>query len=215
MLIARRELLSSVAAVVASAVLPDLSFAQARTPDLRINSDRLRRNLEELSIFGRPAGGTFADGVTRVAFTDADVAGRNYAMQLMRAFGMQPRVDPAGNIFGLRSGSEQDLKPILFGSHIDSVPSGGNFDGDLGAMSAIEVMQTLNEHGVTARHPLQMVIWTDEENTFAGSGSAAGVLQPSDLSRVRNGISLADGLRKLGGDPTRLAEARLSPGAFH
>jgi beta-ureidopropionase / N-carbamoyl-L-amino-acid hydrolase len=214
MLITRRELFSSVAAVAASAVLPDLSFAQARTRDLRINADRLRRSLEELSVFGRPAGGTFSDGVSRVAFTDADVAGRNYAMQLMRAFGMQPRIDPAGNIFGLRSGSEQNLKPILFGSHIDSVPSGGNFDGDLGSMSAIEVMHTLKEHGVTTRHPLQMAIWTDEENSFAGSGSAAGVLQPSDLSRVRNGISLADGLRKLGGDPTRLAEARLSPGTF-
>ena len=101
MSITRRELLSSVSAVAASAVLPDLSFAQAHSPDLRINSDRLRRSLEELSVFGRPAGGTFSDGVTRIAFTNADVAGRRYAMQLMRAFGMQPRVDPAGNIFGL------------------------------------------------------------------------------------------------------------------
>ncbi len=215
MLITRRELLSSVVAVAASAALPDLSFAQARKSDLRINADRLLHSLEELSVFGRPAGGTFSDGVSRVAFTDADVAGRNYAMQLMRAFGMEPQIDPAGNIFGLRSGSDQDLKTILFGSHIDSVPSGGNFDGDLGSMSAIEVMHTLKEHGVTTRHPLRMVIWTDEENTFAGSGSAAGVLQPSDLSRVRNGISLADGLRKLGGDPTRLAEAPLSPATFH
>ena len=215
MLISRRELLSSVVAVAASAALPDLSFAQARDSDLRINADRLRHSLEGLSVFGRPAGGTFSGGVNRVAFTDADVAGRNYAMQLMGAFGMEPQIDPAGNIFGLRSGSDQNLKPILFGSHIDSVPSGGNFDGDLGSMSAIEVMHTLKEHGVTTRHPLQMVIWTDEENTFAGSGSAAGMLQPSDLSRVRNGISLADGLRKLGGDPTRLAEARLSPAAFH
>jgi len=213
--ITRRELLSSMVAVSASAVLPDLSFAQARSSDLRINADRLRHSLEELSVFGRPAGGTFSDGVSRVAFTDADVAGRNYAMQLMRAFGMEPRIDPAANIFGLRPGSAHNLKPILFGSHIDSVPSGGNFDGDLGSMSAIEVMHTLKEHGVTTRHPLQMVIWTDEENTFAGSGSAAGVLQPADLSRVRNGISLAEGLRKVGGNPTRLAEARLSPGAFH
>jgi len=215
MVITRRELLSSMVAVSASAVLPDLSFAQARSSDLRINADRLRHSLEELSVFGRPAGGTFSDGVSRVAFTDADFAGRNYAMQLMRAFGMEPRIDPAANIFGLRPGSAHNLKPILFGSHIDSVPSGGNFDGDLGSMSAIEVMHTLKEHGVTTRHPLQMVIWTDEENTFAGSGSAAGVLQPADLSRVRIGISLAEGLRKVGGNPTRLAEARLSPGAFH
>jgi len=215
MLINRRELVSGLAVATVAAAFPGLGFPQGSASGLRINPDRLRENLEGLSVYGRPEGGTFADGVTRDAFSDACVAGRNYAMQLMRGFGMEPHVDPAGSIFGSRAGSEQSLKPILFGSHIDSVPGGGNFDGDLGSMSAIEVMHTLKEHDLTTRHPLRMVIWTDEENTFAGSGSAAGLLQPSDLSRVRNGISLADGLRKLGGDPTRLAEARLSPGAFH
>jgi N-carbamoyl-L-amino-acid hydrolase len=215
MSINRRELLSSIAVASVAAAFPVLGFSQGSTSGLRINPDRLRESLDGLSVFGRPEGGTFADGVTRSGFSDACVAGRNYAMQLMRGFGMEPRVDSAANIFGARAGSDQSLKPILFGSHIDSVLSGGNFDGDLGSMSAIEVMHTLQQHDVTTRHPLRMVIWTDEENTFTGSGSAAGVLQPSDLSRVRNGISLADGLRKLGGDPTRLAEARLSPGAFH
>jgi len=214
MLITRRELLFSVLAVPASAVLPDLCFSQTRSSDLRINADRLRESLEGLSVFGRPPGGTFADGVSRIAFTDADIAGRNYAMQLMRAFNMEPHIDSAGNIFGSRSGSDQSLKPILFGSHIDSVPSGGNFDGDLGSMSAIEIMHTLKERGITTRHPLQMAIWTDEENTFAGSGAAAGVLRLSDFDRVRNGTSLANDLRKIGGDPTRLADGRLTPGAF-
>jgi N-carbamoyl-L-amino-acid hydrolase len=191
-----------------------MSFAQSRNSDLRINADRLRHSLEELSVFGRQGGGTFSDGVSRVAFTDADVAGRNYAMQLMRTFGMEPRIDPAGNIFGLRSGSVQNLKPILFGSHIDSVPGGGNFDGDLGSMSAIEVMHTLQEHDFTTRHPLQMVIWPNEEGGFTGSGGATGALEPGDLARVYNGISMSDGIRKLGGDPSRLAEARRLPGAF-
>lgn len=215
MSISRRELISGLAVASVAAAFPGLGVSQGSASGPRINLDRLRESLEGLSIYGRPEGGTFADGVTRVGFSDACVAGRNYAMQLMRGFGMEPRVDPAGNIFGSRAGSDQSLKPILFGSHIDSVPSGGNFDGDLGSMSAIEVMHTLKERGVTTRHPLQMVIWTDEENTFTGSGSAAGLLQLSDLSRVRNGISLAEGLRKLGGDPTRLAGARLSPGALH
>src|SRR6185295_9660741 len=181
MIITRRELLSSLVALSAGAALPNLRFVQAGDSGLRVNTDRLRQSLEGLSVFGRPAGGTFADGVSRIAFTDADIAGRKYAMERMRASGMAPRIDPAGNIFGLRSGSDQNLKPILFGSHIDSVPGGGNFDGDLGSMSAIEVMHTLEERGITTRHPLQMVIWTDEENTFAGSGAAAGVLRPGDL----------------------------------
>jgi N-carbamoyl-L-amino-acid hydrolase len=215
MLIHRRELLSGLVVATAAAAFPGLAFPTGSDAGLRVNPDRLREHLEGLSVYGRPEGGTFADGVTRDGLSDACVAGRNYAMQLMRRSGLEPRVDPAGNIFGSRAGSGQNLKPILFGSHIDSVSSGGNFDGDLGSMSAIEVLHTLEEHRVTTRHPLQMVIWTDEENTFAGSGSAAGVLQPGDLSRVRNGISLGDGLRKLGGDPSRLGEARLSPGAFH
>jgi beta-ureidopropionase / N-carbamoyl-L-amino-acid hydrolase len=173
MSINRRELVSGLTVATVAAAFPSSGFPQGSASGLRINPDRLRGNLEGLSVYGRPEGGTFADGVTRDGFSDACVAGRNYAMRLMRGSGMEPHIDPASNIFGSRAGSAQSLKPILFGSHIDSVPSGGNFDGDLGSMSAIEVMHTLKEHGVTTRHPLQMVIWTDEENTFAGSGSAA------------------------------------------
>jgi beta-ureidopropionase / N-carbamoyl-L-amino-acid hydrolase len=214
MSINRRTLISGLAALSAGAALPRSYSSEASSPDLRINAERLRESLEGLSLYGRPAGGTFADGVSRTGFSDAVVAGRNYTMQLMRGCGMEPCIDAAGNIFGSRPGSDYNLKPILFGSHIDSVPSGGNFDGDLGSMSAIEIMRTLNERNVTTRHQLQMAIWTDEEGTFAGSGSAAGLFQASDLNRVRDGMSIADGIRKLGGDPTRLGEARLAPGAF-
>lgn len=198
----------------ASSALADLSFAQAGAADLRIDSDRLRQSLEGLSVYGRPPGGTFADGVTRVAYSDADVAGRKYAMELMRAAGLDPRIDPAGNIFGRRAGRDHALKPILFGSHIDSVPSGGNFDGDLGSMSAIEVMRALKAHGVTTRRPLDMVIWSNEEGGLVGSRAAAGELLPDDLNREFNGIRMAEGLRRIGGDPARLAEARLAPGSF-
>jgi beta-ureidopropionase / N-carbamoyl-L-amino-acid hydrolase len=97
----------------------------------------LRARLEGLSVFGRPAGGSFADGVSRVAYSDADLAGRKFVIDLMRAAGLDPRIDPAGNIFGRRAGTDPALPPILFGSHIDSVPSGGNFDGDLGTLSAL------------------------------------------------------------------------------
>ena len=106
------------------------AFGQPAAP--RVNAARLRQHLEELSVFGRPAGGTFADGVSRVAYSDADVAGRAYVMKLMEGAGLKPRIDAAGNIFGRRAGTEDSLPPVLFGSHIDSVPNGGNFDGDLG-----------------------------------------------------------------------------------
>ena len=133
--------------------LASTALAQSAPP--RVNSARLRRHLEELSVFGRPAGGTFADGVSRVAYSDADVAGRAYVKKLMEAAGLKPRVDAAGNIFARRAGTDDSLPPVLFGSHTDSVPNGGNFDGDLGTLAAIEVIQTLNEAGINTRRPLE------------------------------------------------------------
>ena len=153
------------------------------------------------------------DGVSRVAYSDADVAGRKFAMGLMRAAGLDPRVDTAGNILATRGGRNGSLKPILFGSHIDSVPEGGNFDGDLGSMSAIEVIHALNEHKITTRHPLTVAIWQNEEGGLVGSRAAFG--DALDMDRQYNGIRLSDGLRKIGGDPSRVADARIAPGSFH
>ena len=103
-------------------------------------------------MFGRPGGGSFADGVTRVAYSEADLAGRAYVIGLMRAAGVTPRVDPAGNIFAQRPGTDPSLAPILFGSHIDSVPSGGNFDGDLGTLASIGVLDAF-DRGERAHAP--------------------------------------------------------------
>ena len=122
-MLSRRAFIGGIAA---ACVTRGVSTAPAGTVD----AAKLRERLEALSRFGRPAGGDFAAGVSRVAYSDADVAGRAYVMDLMRAAGLEPRIDPAGNIFARRAGTEAALPPILFGSHIDSVPSGGNFDGD-------------------------------------------------------------------------------------
>jgi N-carbamoyl-L-amino-acid hydrolase len=193
--------------------------ALARAADLRVNGARLREHLEALSVFGRQPGGTFADGVSRVAFSDADIAGRAYVMKLMTAAGLQPRIDAAGNILGRRAGSGISLAPVLFGSHIDSVPNGGNFDGDLGSLAAIEVIQTLNESGITTRRPLEVAIWCNEEgvafnNGIYGSRAAAGHLDPGELDHVWNGIRKSDAIRRVGGNPERIAEARRAPGSF-
>jgi len=209
----RRELLYGVAAASARFAMPELPVPQEKKVILRVDAARLRRRLEELSVYGRPQGGTFADGVSRVAYSDADVGGRKYAMQAMAEAGLKPRIDPAGNIFGARAGTDASLPRILFGSHIDSVPNGGNFDGDVGSMCAIEVMQMLEENHATTKHPLEMVIWSNEEN-LVGSPLAAGGMDESVLARVFNGIRVEDGLRKIGGDPARLAEARIPPHSF-
>jgi N-carbamoyl-L-amino-acid hydrolase len=185
-----------------------------------VNAARLREKLEGLSVFGRPEGGSFADGVSRVGFSDADVAGRGYTLKLMEAAGLAPRVDPAGNILARREGREPELPPVLFGSHIDSVPNGGNFDGDVGSMSAIEVALTLRESGIVTRRPLEVVIWANEEgvaygNGLCGSRAAAGQLLPGELDEVWNGVRKADAIRRIGGDPDRIHEARRAPGSFH
>lgn len=213
MCVNRRELLYGMAAACAGFTMPELPAPQEKKVRLRVDAARLRRRLEELSVYGRPQGGTFADGVSRVAYSDADVGGRKYAMQAMAEAGLKPRIDPAGNIFGARVGMDASLPRILFGSHIDSVPNGGNFDGDVGSMSAIEVMQTLEESHVTTKHPLETVIWSNEEN-LVGSPLAAGGMDESVLARVFNGIRVEDGLRKIGGDPARLVEAHIPPPAF-
>jgi N-carbamoyl-L-amino-acid hydrolase len=172
-------------------------------------------------------GGTFTDGVSRIAYSDADIEGRRYVMGLMTAAGLQPRIDPAGNIFGQRAGTEPQLRPILFGSHIDSVPSGGNFDGDLGSLSALGAMEALDAAGIRTRHPLEMVVWAHEEGFAFGRGLAcsrivAGEVTSADMNEVWNGHAPCrrdpQDRRQPGSDPRRApAEGRapLLPGASH
>jgi len=211
---AGRTLLKALAAAGVAAAAPGAAAASPDLAALRIDAGRLRRGLEDLSVIGRPAGGAFADGVSRFAYSDADVAGRAFAMGLMRAAGGEPRIDVAGNIFCRREGGERALKAIMIGSHIDSVPGGGNFDGALGSLAAIEVLRTLNEAHITLRHPLEVALWSNEEGGTVGSGFAAGVLTPEALELTLNGIRRADGLRKIGGDPTRIAQARRPAGSL-
>jgi N-carbamoyl-L-amino-acid hydrolase len=158
--ISRREFLGGMAAVAWQTGRPlpgPPDLRDSRAP--RIDAGALRSRIERLSTFGRPAGGSFASGVSRIAYSDADVEGRGYVMGLMRSAGLQPRIDPAGNIFAIRRGTESSLPPILFGSHIDSVPNGGNFDGDLGSLSALAAMEALDAAGIRTSHALEMVVW--------------------------------------------------------
>lgn len=214
--LSRRAWLSAVGAVTVSAAARPLARAR-RVP--AIDAVRLRRRLEHLSTFGRPPQGTFESGVSRVAYSDADLAARAWLMDEMRGAGLRPRIDPAGNIFA-RWGPESDRPAILFGSHIDSVPGGGNFDGDLGVLAALEVIQACRSAGVRPRRPLEMVVWAHEESTAFGRGTAAsrivaGDLKAGDLDQVWNGLRRGDGIRRIGGDPSRIDEAVRQDGAWH
>jgi N-carbamoyl-L-amino-acid hydrolase len=203
-----------------SAPASQAAAAASAATDLRVDAATLRARLEQLSEFGRPAGGAFADGVSRVAYSDADVAGRTYVIGLMRAAGLEPRIDPAGNIFARRDGLEPALPPILFGSHIDSVPRGGNFDGDLGSLAAISAIETLARAKVRTRHPLEIVVWSAEEGVafgrgLAGSRIVAGDITPGDLDQTWNGMTRADAIRRIGGSPERIDDAVRPKGSHH
>lgn len=201
--------------MVATAATAALPVAAQSAAAVRVNGDRLRVALEGLSAFGRPPGGGFQSGVSRTAYSDADVDGRAYVMDQMRAAGLTPRVDSAGNILGQRPGSVAGLKPIIIGSHIDSVRAGGNFDGDVGSMGALEVLRTLDDNGIKTRHPIEMAIWSNEEGGTVGSTAFAGLLAPDALDQVYYGVTLRDGLKRIGGDPERLADAARKPGSIH
>src|SRR5262249_11316355 len=136
-----------------------------QSTSLRVNAPRLLEHLKALSEFGKNPQG----GVSRIAYSDADLKGREYVMGLMRAAQLEVSIDAGGNIVGARPGSDPALKPILLGSHIDSVPEGGNYDGDVGSLGAIEVAQRLAEAKVTLKHRLQVIVFQNEEGGTIGS----------------------------------------------
>jgi beta-ureidopropionase / N-carbamoyl-L-amino-acid hydrolase len=131
--------------------IADTQAAASSGQSRHINAQRLQGNLEKLSEFGRNPEG----GVTRLGFSQTEMDVRTYVMGLMKEAGLEVRVDAAGNIFGRRAGTAQ-LPTLLFGSHIDSVPHGGNFGGTGGSLGAIEVIRALNDGHVTTRHPLEV-----------------------------------------------------------
>jgi N-carbamoyl-L-amino-acid hydrolase len=183
-----------------------------------IDAARLRNRLERLSYHGR-TGGSFADGVTRVAYSVADLTARAWIIDEMKQAEIAPRIDAAGNIYG-RFGGQPNQPAILFGSHIDSVPNAGNFDGDLGTFAALEVLQAVQAAKIQTRHPLEMVVWAHEESTAFGIGTAAsrivaGDLKPGDMDKVWNGMRRADAIRRIAGDPDKIETAVRGKGAWH
>jgi N-carbamoyl-L-amino-acid hydrolase len=181
----------------------------SQSAQISADPDRMEQRILALGKFGSNSEG----GVSRVAFSDADIAGREYIKDLMREAGLRVRVDTAGNIIGRREGSEEGLAPIMFGSHIDSVPGGGNYDGDVGVIGAIEVAQMLYERSLLTRHPIEVVSFTDEEGGLTGSRAMVGKLGASALSVItHSGMTIRDGIAHVGGDPNRLDLAMRKPG---
>jgi beta-ureidopropionase / N-carbamoyl-L-amino-acid hydrolase len=186
-------------------------FAFGSQPQLRINGTRIIEHLKALAEFGKNPQG----GVSRVAYSDADAHGREYVMGLMRAARLEVSIDAAGNLIGRRAGSDNGLKPILFGSHIDSVPEGGNYDGDVGSLGAIEVAQTLSENNIVTRHPLEVVVFQNEEGGLIGSDAMVDELSEKTLNTLSNsGKTIRDGIKFIGGDPAKLSSVKREKGSI-
>jgi N-carbamoyl-L-amino-acid hydrolase len=175
-----------------------------------IDAANLLSRLRDLATIGATAAG----GVNRPAYSDDDLAAREVVREWMHKIDMTVRVDTAGNTFGRLEGSDPTLPPIVIGSHTDSVPDGGRYDGALGVVAALEVARTLQGSEDGLRHPLEVVNFQNEEGGIVGSKAAIGRLDAAELSRTAvSGFTLRDGIRRLGGDPDRLADCVLAPGS--
>ena len=196
----RRQFNRSVLLTAGAALLRPREDASA----MRVDGRRLNAHLEELAQYGRNPQG----GVSRVAYSEADLKAREYAIKLMQEAQLKVGIDAAGNILGVRGGRESGRKPLIIGSHIDSVPEGGNYDGDVGSMAAIEVACTLSEKKVALRHPLEVIIFQNEEGGTVGSRAIASGLTDNDLTLVSNSRkSIREGIRFIGGNPDSLSGA--------
>jgi beta-ureidopropionase / N-carbamoyl-L-amino-acid hydrolase len=172
----------------------------------RINLLRLRKDLEELGEIGQTPEG----GVWRSSFSEADMAARRWYLKRLEEAGLRHWIDAAGNIYA-RMGDGGPA--VIAGSHLDSVPNGGRFDGALGVMAALECLRSMKEQDVRPKLPIEAVAFTDEEGRFGGfvgSFAVIGKLPNEEIQRRRDlrGMPLADAMRHAGLDPTKVGNAR-------
>ena len=178
--------------------------------DIRVDGERLNATLQHMKTFGMNQA---TGGSTRVAFSDANRAALSYLSTLMSEAGLLPRIDVAGNLVGRREGRVAGLAPIVSGSHIDTVPNGGHYDGVVGVMSAIEVARSLRESEYRLDHPLAIVVWSNEEGGKTGSRSYMGSVEPREFDLESLGEkTIGDGLRFIGGKPDELSGNVRQPG---
>lgn len=184
---------------------------------LSVNKQRIEAKLFALGKIGRNENG----GLDRTTFTPAEIEARNWLKKELNRLHLTVHVDQAANIWAKREGTNPELPVLAFGSHIDSVPNGGMYDGALGVILALEVMHVLEEYGVKTKHPLELVSFSAEEpNPFGlstfGSRAMTGKLTVESITGVTNsdGCLLTEALREAGGDPDNFARAVRSPHEF-
>lgn len=180
-----------------------------------INSDRLWDRLGQLGSIGKQEAG----GITRLSFTPEERAAKDLVTGFMKEAGLTVREDEVGNLIGRKEGKNPTAPVVLVGSHIDSVPNGGDYDGPLGVLAGVEALQTLQEQGIETEHPIEVIAFTDEEGTrfgygMIGSRGIAGLIKRDELEQAdQNGITIAEAMRQTGLDPDRTSLAARTPGS--
>lgn len=174
-----------------------------------ISRERLAKNFEIMRTFT-----AVGEGITRLAFSDEDWQARAFVIGRMEEAGLSVRTDPFGNVIGRREGTDPDAAVVMFGSHIDSVPSGGNFDGVVGVLGALEVVEAMNEAGFKNEHPLEVVVFMSEESSrfgvaTLGSKAMCGHMDLEELKRLKDkqGASLYEVLKSRGLDADHIERA--------
>ena len=179
---------------------------------ITVNEKRIEARILELAKFGKNEKG---QGY-RVAYTKGDIEGRNWFVELMKKARLDPVIDCAGNIIGKRNGKNASLKAISFGSHLDMVPDGGNYDGTLGSIGALEVIETLNENNLVTEHPLELIIFSNEEGGTMGSKAMVGEFTRDGLKQVsQSGLTMGEGIKAIGGDPENIQSCARKKGDIH
>jgi len=182
-----------------------------------VNQDRLWMRLMALGEIGKQRSG----GITRLSFSPEETSAKALIRTWMEIAGLAVWEDAVGNLIGRKEGLDSEAAVVLTGSHIDSVYNGGNFDGPLGVLAALEAVESMNESAVATARPIEVVAFTDEEGArfrfgMIGSRGIAGTLTQSELAATdAQGVSVADAMRAAGFAPERIGEAVRLQGSVH
>lgn len=192
-------------------------MGRSEHPAIVVDPARISARLAAFARIGYAADG----GINRMAFSRADLQARELLIHHLTTLGLTVRIDGLGNVFGRLPGSEPELPALLVGSHLDTVPGGGRFDGSLGIVAGLELLSALRAAGPPPRRSIELVSFSCEESSrfgrgTLGSGVVAGVWEPDEVLalRDRQGVTLRSVLERSGFDPATLPEARRASGDY-
>ena len=178
------------------------------TANLVVNGDRLNQTIATLASIGQLPNG----GVKRIAYSAEDIEARNLVQQWMKELEMKVNIDAAGNIIGKYAGKNPDTPALATGSHIDTVPCGGHYDGAYGVLAGLEAVRVLKENQIRLDRPIEVIVFTDEEGSMIGSKAISGrVIQDPEYYRRPDGTNIQTCLARVGGNWEIISQARRSP----